>query len=296
MSEVKIEFYKLRDFGAKMNATVEFLRENLGRFSLNLLLIAGPLALALSLLFGNLFSSMTDLIGIQDPDVAVGAFAVLGGNYFLMMLISWLAVSMIITVTYTYIKLYNEGVAKETSVGDVFRLSLKKYGGVLLLGFLTFIVTMFGMFFFFLPGIFLGVTLSLSYAIYIFEDISPTSAFGRSFKLISGKWWSTFGLLFVTALMAYVVQLVFSLPFMVIYFANIFTMVEEVQNNPEDPTAIFEMFSSGYMTVAMAISMLGAYLTYSIPLIGLGYQYSNLVERSEGRGLMNEIADFDKEE
>lgn len=296
MSEAKIKFYKLRDFGAKMNAVVEFLRENLGRFFLNLLLIAGPLALVLSLLFSNLFSSMTDMIGLQDPDQAVGLFAILGGNYFLMILISWLATSMIITVTYTYIRLYNEGVAKETPVGDVFRLSLKKYGGVLLLGVLIFIVTMFGMLFFILPGIFLAVTLSLSYAIYVFEDISPTDAFGRSFKLISGKWWSTFGLLFVTSLMAYVVQLVFSLPFMVVYFANIFTMVEQAQNNPEDPSAIFEIFSSGYMTFAMAISMVGTYLTYSIPLIGLGYQYSNLVERSEGRGLMNEIADFDKED
>ena len=295
MSEPKIEFYKLRDFGAKINATVEFLRENIGRFFLNLLLIAGPLALLLSLLFSNLFSSMIDMIGIQDPDQAVGLFAVLGGNYFLMLLISWLAVSMIITVTYTYIRLYNEGVARETSVGDVFRLSLKKYGGVLLLGVLTFIVTMFGMLAFIIPGIFLGVTLSLSYAIYIFEDISPTAAFGKSFTLISGKWWSTFGLLFVTGLMAYVVQLVFSLPFMVVYLTNIFTLVEEAQNNPEDPSAIFELFTSGYMTAAFAISMLGTYLTYSIPLIGLGYQYSNLVERSEGRGLMNEIADFDKE-
>lgn len=296
MSEPKIEFYKLRDFGAKMNATVEFLRENLGRFFLNLLFIAGPLALLVSLLFSNLFSSMMDMTGLGSDAEAFGVFAILGGNYFLMLLISWLAVSMIIAVTYTYIRLYNEGVAKETSVGDVFRLALKKYGGVLLLGVLTFIVTLIGSLFFLLPGIFLGVTLSLSYAIYMFEDISPTAAFGRSFNLISGKWWSTFGLLFVTALMAYVVQMVFSVPFLVVYLANIFTIVEQAQNNPEDPSAVFEMFTSGYMTVAMAISMVGSYLTYSIPLIGLGYQYSNLVERSEGRGLMNEIEDFDKEE
>ena len=74
---------------------------------------------------------------------------------------------------------------------------------------------------------------------------------------------------------------------------EIFTLIEEIESSQGDPSSILGMFSSGYVTVAMAISMIGSYLTYSIPLIGLGYQYSNLIERSEGRGLMNEIEDFD---
>lgn len=296
MDTPRIKFYKLRDFGAKMNATVEFLRENIGRLFLNLLFIAGPLALLLSLLFGNIMGSVFDVSKLQNPGEMGNAFALLGGNYFLMMLISWLAVSMIVCVTYTYIRLYNEGAAKSTAITDVLKLALKKYGGILFLGFLVALVTILGMFFFIIPGIFLGVTLSLAYPIYMFEDVSPGDAFSRSFKLIKEKWWSTFGLMFVAGLMAYVVQMVFSLPMMVIYFTNIFTVMEDVQNNPEDVSGIFEMFSSTYMTVAMTISMVGTYLTYSIPLIALGYQYSNLVERSEGKGLMNEIRDFDKEE
>ena len=295
MSQARIEFYKLRDFGAKMNATVEFLRENMGRLFLNLLFIAGPLALILSLLFSNFFSSLGDMVGLADDSQAMGFVALMGGSYFLMILVSWLAVSMIVAVTYTYIRLYNEGVAKETSIGDVFRLAMKKYGGILIIGFLTFIVCIIGMFFFILPAIYLGITLSLAYPIYVFEDVSPTEAFARSFKVIREKWWSTFGLLFVTGLMAYVVQMVFSLPFMAIYLGNIFSLMEDLQSNPEDPSAIFGLFSSGYMTAAMAVSMVGSYLTYSIPLIGLGYQYANLIERSEGRGLMTEIEGFDKE-
>lgn len=299
MSQPKIEFYKLRDFGAKMNATIEFLRENIGRLFLNLLFIAGPLALILSIFFKNLFSTFFNL-GFnagQSGDVSEfsSAFAVIGGSYFLMIIVIWLATSMIISVTYTYIRLYNEGVAKETSVGDVFRLALKKYGGILLLGILIGLSVVFGMFFFIIPGIYLAVTLSLAYPIYVFEDISPTDAFGRTFRLIRQKWWSTFGILIVTALLAYVVQLLFNLPLMVVYLMNIFTIVEESANNPGDPQAFMDMFSSWYMAVALAITMLGTYLSYCIPQIGLAYQYSNLVERSEGKGLMNEIEDFDKE-
>ncbi len=296
MDTPRINFYKLRDFGAKMNATVEFLRENIGRLFLNLLFIAGPLALLLSTLFGNVMGSILDMSQIQDPGEMGNVFSLLGGNYFLMMIISWLAVSMIVTVTYTYIRLYNEGAAKSTAITDILRLALKKYGGILLLGVLVTVVTILGMFFFLIPGIFLAVTLSLAYPIYMFENISVGEAFSRSFKLIKEKWWSTFGLLIISSLMAYVVQLVFSVPMMAVYFTSFFNIAEDVQNDPENISGIFEVFSSGYTTIAMTISMIGTYLTYSIPLIALGYQYANLVERSEGRGLMTEIEDFDKEE
>ena len=295
MSQPVIEFYKLRDFGAKMNATIEFLRENIGRLFLNLLFIAGPVALLMSLLMTNLFSSFTDAVGLEDDAQALNFLALMGGNYFLILLVSWLAGSMVITVSFTYIRLYNEGVAKETAVGDVLKLALKKYGGVLLLGILVTLIVFFSFFFFILPGIFMLFVLPLCFATYMFEDIAAPSALGRTFTLLKGKWWSTFGIGIVGYILAYVIQLVFSLPTMIIYFANIFTLMEETVNNPDDPTAIFNLFTNGYMTAAFAISMLGGYLSYSIPLIGYSYQYANLVERSEGRGLMNEIADFDQD-
>ena len=295
MSQPVIEFYKLRDFGAKMNATIEFLRENIGRLFLNLLFIAGPVALLMSLLMTNLFSSFTDAVGLADDAQALNFLALMGGNYFLILLVSWLAGSMVITVSFTYIRLYNEGVAKETAVGDVLKLALKKYGGVLLLGILVTLIVFFSFFFFILPGIFMLFVLPLCFATYMFEDIAAPSALGRTFTLLKGKWWSTFGIGIVGYILAYVIQLVFSLPTMIIYFANIFTLMEETVNNPDDPTAIFNLFTNGYMTAAFAISMLGGYLSYSIPLIGYSYQYANLVERSEGRGLMNEIADFDQD-
>ena len=294
MSQPKIEFYKIRDFGAKMNATIEFLRENMVRLFLNLLFIGGPVALLMSILFNNLFSSMGDAVGIQDDSQALNFFAVMGGSYLMIMLVSWLAGSMVITVTLTYVRLYNEGVAKETAVGDVFKLALKKYGGVLLIGIMIAFIVFISFFVFILPGVFMLFVLPLAFATYMFEDISAPNALGRTFNLMKGKWWSTFGIGLVGCILAYVIQMVFALPSMVVYFANIFTLLEETQNNPEDPSAVFEMFSSGYMMVALAISMVGSYLSYSIPLIAYGYQYDNLVERSEGRGLMNEIEDFDK--
>ncbi len=299
METPRIEFYRLRDFGKKINATIEFLRENFKGLFLCLLLIGGPAALLLSVVFENVMSSLFSF-GFESgesgapPDI-INFFSLLGGNYFLMMLVSWLTINLIISVTYSYMKLYNEGVAKETSVGEVFRLALSKYGGLLLLSFIVTLVTIVGAFFFLLPGIYLGITLSIAYPIFMFEKGGVGNAFSRSFTLIREKWWSTFGLIFISYLISYVVQMVFSVPFIVVYVMEMFTVVEEIESNQGDPSAIMDIFSSSYMTFAMAVSMVGTYITYSIPLIALGYQYSNLVERSEGRGLMNEIKEFDSE-
>ncbi|MEP1096007.1 MAG: hypothetical protein ABJG78_12915 [Cyclobacteriaceae bacterium] len=297
MEAPKIEFYQLRDFGKKINATIEFLRENFKSLFLCLLLIGGPAALLLSLVFKNLMSAFSSFdlesgTG-STPSDALSFFSLLGGNYFVLMLLSWLTVTLIAGVTFSYMKLYNQGVAKETSVGEVFRLALSKYGGLLILGFIISVVTIIGMFFFFLPGIFLGVVLSLAYPIYMFEDVGVGKAFSKSFTLIRDKWWSTFGLIIIASLIAYLVQAVFSVPFIVVYMMEMFTIVEDLEANSGDPSSIFGLFSSGYMTLTMALSMVGSYLTYSIPMVALGYQYANLIERSEGRGLMDEIKDFD---
>ncbi len=296
MEAPRIEFYRLRDFGKKINATIEFLRENFKGLFLCLLLIGGPAALLLSIVFKNVMGSFFTLgfeTGSGTPPDLLNFFSLLGGNYFLMMLVSWLTVTFIVSVTFSYMKLYNEGVAKTAGVGEVFRLALSKYGGLLLLGFLIALVTIVGMFFFFLPGIYLGVTLSLAYPIFVFEKVGIGTAFSKTFTLIRDKWWSTFGLLIVSYLIAYAVQMVFSIPLAFLYVVEMFSVVEEMEAGSGDPTSILDMFSSGYMTFAMAVSMVGTYMTYCIPLVALGYQYSNLIERSEGRGLMNEIEDFD---
>ena len=72
--------------------------------SLNLLFIAGPVALLMSLLMTNLFSSLTEAVGLENDVQAMNFFALLGGNYFMILVVSWLAGSMVITVSLTYVR------------------------------------------------------------------------------------------------------------------------------------------------------------------------------------------------
>ena len=291
MSTPSIPFYKLRDFSEKMTTTVEFLKENYKQLFITLILVGGPIAILVAVVFKDLFSNMFNLQDFSDPDGAGAMLANLGLDYFLLMSMTWIAIMMIIGLTYTIMIKYNNGDMDHYSVGEVFGLALKKLPGLLLLSFLIFVVTVIGFMLFVIPGIYLFIVFSLSYSVYLFEDASVGEAFSKPFTLINGKWWSTFGTGLIGYMMAYVIQIVFSIPFLFIYIQELFTMIEET---PDDPTAILNMFSSGYMSFAMGLQYIGQYISLGIPMIALAYQYSNLVERSEGKGLLAEIEDFEE--
>jgi hypothetical protein len=152
------------------------------------------------------------------------------------------------------------------------------------------IVSSIGFLFFVLPGIYLMITLSLALPIYLFEDEGIGTAFSKSFRLIKSKWWSTFGLLFVTSVIASIISYVFAIPFYAIFLGDLFTSIGD---SGSDPSAVFAAFSSWYAIVGIAVMMIGAYITYLIPIIALGFQYFNLSERVEGRGIRNQINEFE---
>jgi hypothetical protein len=292
MSDTKIEFFKVRDFGEKMGATVDFARTNVKKLALSLLLIGGPVAILVTLVFKDMFTNIFDFSKLESGEGMPNVFAQLGVDYLLMMSLTWVAMMMIVSVTYHFMIKYNNDDLEDFSIGQLFSTALGKLPGLIILSFLIFIVVFLGFILFIIPGIYLAITLSLAYPVFLFEkDAGIGEAFTKPFKIISGKWWSTFGVILVGWIMAYAVGLVFSLPFTVVYINEFFSISDDLV---EDPSAISSIFSSGYMTLAMAISNVGSYMSYSIPLIAMAYQYSNLVERKEGKGLLAEIDDFDK--
>jgi len=288
----KIEFLRIRDFGEKMGATVDFVRANFKKLALSLLLIGGPFAIVMSLLFKDMFTNMFDFSKFESGDGVGSWFTQLGIDYLVMMILSWMATMMIVSITYHFMIKYNNDDLEDFSIGELFGQALQKLPGLVLLSFLIFIVVFLGFILLLIPGIYLAITLSLAYPVYMFEkDTGIGEAFTKPFRIISGKWWSTCGVLVIGYLMSYAVALVFSIPFLFVYLGELFTASDELMDNP---SAIANIFTSGYMTFAMTISNIGTYISYCIPLIALGYQYANLVERKEGKGLMAEIDEFDK--
>lgn len=185
--------------------------------------------------------------------------------------------------------MYQSSYPKEITVTEVLNASWRYVLPLLILAIVAMIIIVLGMLAFVLPGFYLMVVLALAFPVVLIEDKGIFESIGRAFKLINGKWWSTFGLLFISSILMYAISLIFIIPFYVFYFLQIFSLTEQTGVGVETSAWWFQ----GGMTLSVMLMFLGSFLTYSIPIIALCFQYFNLVERKESVGLMSEIQQLD---
>ncbi len=288
----KPQLYKIRDFGAKINATIEYIRGNILNLLKVVLLIVVPLGLLMGILFSGMFAKIFQASvnpPISDTE-GITFMADLGVNYLLMMLLSMVVTAFLVGSVYTYM-LWDTQSEVPPSPLEVMKKAAVKIPQLIGLMILIGLVSGIGFMLFILPGIYLAVTLSLAFPILVFEDLGIGKSFGKSFKLIKGKWWSTFGLLLTTGIIASIISYVFSIPFYIGFLGDTFTSMDP--SSTGDPSAVPDSFSKWYVAAGWGFMMIGTYITYLIPLIALSFQYFNLSERVEGRGIRNQIDEFE---
>ncbi|MCU0418953.1 MAG: hypothetical protein MUC38_04785 [Cyclobacteriaceae bacterium] len=314
MEEFKpIEFQRTRDFSRKLNATFEFVRQNYKPLGKAILMIAGPSVLVGSLLIGSFMGDFFKLtFGLQsnggDPE-ALGQYF-LSPSFWLQLLLMFvlLFVSLIVTIATIncYLVLYHEKKTNQIEVSEVWdrvRAAFWGYVGTTVLFFLAFMLVyilllipavMLGAISPFL--VFLGVLIfiaglfyvfissSLTYFIQLYEKRNFFDALARSFRLVNnGKWWSTFGLLMILQLIVGISSYIFLIPYYVILFTS--TMHSVSTDNP------FEFSDTMRIVVIACFTLyyLAQLLLYALPNVGIAFQYFNLVELKEAKGLMGEI-------
>lgn len=286
----KIVFYKIRNFSQKLNATIEFIRQNIKPLGKSIIYILGPMAILNGLLFSQyidfMFGNMSnsDPVNVQNPLTFVA-----NPSYIGFLFLSFFSALLNFAIIFNFMKIYQKKFPEEISVTEVLNASWRDILPLLVLGIIATIIIVIGMFAFVIPGIYLAVVFSLAIPILFFEQGGIFEAIGRSFKLINGKWWSTFGLLMVASVLMYAVSMIFILPFYVFYFISIFTLVEETGFSAD----VSSWWFKGGMTLSVMFMFLGSFLTYCIPMVALSFQYFNLVERRESVGLMGEIEKLD---
>lgn len=285
-----ITLYQRRDFGEKINATINYVTQNFRSFGTAILYIGGPAALLTGIASGIMQSSMFDLAKTadRDPGDVFGAFAgIFSGSFAFVLVFGVIAQSLISLAAYTHLKLYHERtkqggfsgsgkpVAPAITVAEVWADMQPNIGRVIITSLLVGLATFVAALLLFIPGIYVGIVLSLALPITIFEGSDFGTTWSRCFLLIKEKWWSTLGLLFVMAMLVGVVSFIFTAPAAVLGF------MIGAKLMPGVPTTI--------IVVGQAFATVGQYLLYSILYVGLGFQYFNLVERQEGTGLLSEI-------
>ncbi len=285
----KTELHKTRDFAAKINATFEFIRENFKPLAMALLYIGGPFFLIQGI-FNGFYNR--EAILLNPMDGSGGLFNFYGDMLMwlgLMLISSILGYAASIVVVFEYFKLYEQKPAGETiAVSEVWEKFKETFVFVLLANIAVTIVVLIAFVFLVIPGIYLAVVLTLVTPIMIIERKSFGDAFGRSFSLITDKWWSTFGLLFITGLIAGFMGAIFTLPQFVF---TIFTAIHRAQIGV---SAVVPIWQEVFIMITSIVQTVGSSLLQAIIFIALGFQYFNLVERKEAKGLMTKLDQFGK--
>lgn len=265
-----IQLFEQRDFGNKINATFQYITQNINSFILSIIYIAGPPVLLMIVAGSFLISDVVSLFGSRPTNPLwfmneLPAILVIGIGFML----SLLAVSL---TTFAHLKVYNRSAGQPIQVAQVWEEAKEHIAPAIVFNILSTIVTIVATMFFILPGIYVGVVLSLGVPVLVFENTNFGQTWNRCFELIRDKWWSTFGLALVMGILAGLLRLVFQIPGLIIGFLA------------------SDVATQGLIAIISgAISMLGALLLNSLVYLAIGFQYTNLVERQEGRGMISAI-------
>ncbi|MBL0741488.1 hypothetical protein [Chryseolinea lacunae] len=307
-----IEFHKVRDFSNKVSTTFEFVRQNFKRLGKSMLYIAGPPVLMASLLIGSFMSELMNFSRIAtNAAMGMSPFesSFLEPTFWLQMVLlvvfGVVAAVMSFSTLYNYLYLYNEKKSNDIEVSEVWdrvRATFWMYFGTIFLFYILLIgvgliliiplvvlakissvLMFFGAIAVFCALFYLMVSGALVFPIRAFEDKSFFDAVGRSFVLVKGKVWSTFGIMFVLSIIGSIISYVFIIPW---YVLNAVNMLHTVDSSLVDaPSTAWETVT----IISYAIYYMVQILLYALPNIGIVLQYFNLVERKEAKGLLGSI-------
>jgi hypothetical protein len=277
------DFRQKRDFGQKINATFGFIGVHWRPLGRVLLYLAVPAALVHSILTA-LLQAQAFKVGEQSHVYGTSSSWVRYSGlftsplYYLNSAVSALFFTVLVLSIYGYLLrcLHPTTPGAPVTVADVWEVVKRKFVGTYLSSIGLTLTLGVGFIFFFIPGIYLMVALSLFFVVHTLEDTDFISTISRCLSLTRGKWWSTFGLIFIMALM--IGMLFFGV-------MSVFGIVMGVKG--------LLVASSTMPQVAViaitAFTQLFSLLIYPPLLLALAFQYFNLVERKEGVGLYSLI-------
>ena len=281
----RIELRRMRDFNDKMNITFEFMRLHFTPLFKSLSLIGGPFMIISGVVSGyyNKYYLALQKDGLSGGPLAM--ISELGTWVGLMFLFFAISYAVILIVVYEYFRLYGkQAIPHVIGVNDIWPVVKKNFISLIAVSILVAVVITAGFLFLILPGIYLMIVFSLIVPIMIIEQKSIGESFSRCFTLISGKWWSTFGLVVITSIIVAVMSQIFAIP------QYIFTFVQAAHDVAEDGS--LPLWQELGLIISSVIATFGSSLLQTITLVAVGFQYYNLVERKEAAGLMAKLDSF----
>jgi hypothetical protein len=182
--------------GEVLDAGFRLVRSRFSTLLLCALAVAAPLSVLDTLITLSTnkqafdFNTDTPVTAQDDGDALVGGL--------ITRLIGILLVLLVLAACFRAISAAYMG--ERATAGESLRFAVARLPALLGAYFLVALSLIVGFIVLVIPGIYLGVALSMVFPALLFERLGPGAAYSRSFSLVSGNWWRTFGTLLVTFL------------------------------------------------------------------------------------------------
>lgn len=282
MAESKIELRKIRDFGANLSDTFEFIRQNFKPLLMSFFAISGIFILLQAIsygafeykFFGNISRSAAG-VGANNLLFMEGMFShYFTWPFYLYMVFAWLGYAAMNVCAGAYVKYYNSHQQESPGVEDVWKIFKKYFLRVLIYTIPVAILASVGFLFFILPGIFLTVVFVPFPWVLMMEDASLGDAIQRCFELNRKFFWQSLG--------------IYLIAFIIYSFAS--GVLGLLIGGLAGLIGYFTTRNIG-STIGIVTSVLRVftYLFYIIFLVSAMLQYFNLTEQHDATGIMQRI-------
>ncbi len=288
----KINLYKQRELGDLINITFAFIRQNAkplfkAHVAINLPIMLGLVFLTLVMQYFTGFG-FEKQISVSAAEGFLWSVPYISNLSFISLsaLLFYITLGLVNTV---YMHLYaqqgieNAAQIKPAQVWQGVKSNFAaSFGGILLftiamvVGFVLCIV----------PGIFVVVAFWLFQSSIVFEKTDGVSSLSRSYNLVKGNWWFSFGLLLIVSILGGILAAIINLPSIIFTFFATYHVVEE-GNMEAVQFAPYIWFVISLLSAILGY--VGNFVTYTVTQIAANFHFGNLVEQKEARGLTQVI-------
>lgn len=263
-----IEIARARTFSDIITDTFGLFRQNFKQLLKACLVICGLFIIA------NIIIAV--FVRGSRQDSSFGSFTSL-----FQLFIGFISYVLMISTVQAYFVLYKERGNQQPRLIEVWGYVRYYFLRIFWSQFLLLILTAAGTFLCVLPGIYLGVVFSLVTPIMVIENANFQYAFNKSFQIIKGNWWFSFGLLLIISLIICATMLALFIP--AIFLADLSTIVSG---------------KSMEILVAILFAMIlaASQLLLVLPFTSATLIYYALTEEKEGTSLLDRISSFGKKD
>lgn len=273
-----VAFREARDFSATISTGFRYIRDHFRTLYRPLFFICLPVKIVASVLLGSFFH---DFRPGSFPGSA--SFGSMFGGYSLIAL-AYVLGSVVIC---EYMRWTMVRPSTTPTLSEVWRETRRHFFFYFALSLVTGAMIAMGFFLFVLPCFFLLVAFQFSYPLHAFERADFGECIGRAFSLVWGRWWMTFGLLFVLVGMSLLINAAIDIPgWLITGFGSLSGM-----DWMEDPDGAGHRMQ-WFFTLFALIGNVSALLLMPFVLVPMCYHVLSTLEKKEAPGLLREVEEF----